>query len=74
MILPMIHFASFLSHWRRSTCDDFERFFGDVGSVSKIELDTFTVECPFDGDGELFEVFVERDKTLTITSTEFFAR
>eukprot|EP00904_Undaria_pinnatifida_P009443 jgi/Undpi1/5629/HiC_scaffold_2.g00904.m1 len=60
----------------RSECDDIDKYFGDVSSVSEIDLGTvIRVDCPAnDEGGDLEEVLIESGKTLTIKSTQDFVR
>lgn len=60
----------------RSECDDIDAYFGDVNSVSEIDLgDVIRVDCPAnDEGGPLEEVLIESGKTLTIKSNQDFVR
>eukprot|EP00904_Undaria_pinnatifida_P009446 jgi/Undpi1/5631/HiC_scaffold_2.g00906.m1 len=60
----------------RSECDDVDEYFGDVSSVSEIDLGTvIRVDCPANDDGGyLEEILIESGKTLTIKSTQDFVR
>lgn len=60
----------------RSECFDFDEYFGDVSSVSEVDVSPVVrVDCPANDEGEMLqEVLIESGKTLTIKSTRGFAR
>lgn len=72
-----LHFP-LLSYVFRSQCDDIDRYFRDVNSVSEIDLGSvIRVNCP-ENDGYrnimLEEILIESGKTLTIKSTQDYVR
>ena len=61
---------------RSAVCEDVETFFGDVGSVSEIDLGSvIRVDCPAnDEGGPLEEILIASGTSLTIKSTQDFVR
>ncbi|CAM9295269.1 unnamed protein product [Scytosiphon promiscuus] len=61
---------------RSQQCDDIDNYFGDVGSVSEIDLGSvIRVDCPSNDDAEeLPFITIESGKTLTVKSSESFVR
>lgn len=57
-------------------CEDIENYFGDVGSVSEIDLGSvIRVDCPGnDEGGPLEEILITEGTSLTIKSNEDYVR
>lgn len=61
---------------RSQECDDIDAYFGDVNSVTEIDLGSIIrVDCPSNDDAEeLPYITIESGKTLTVKSEESFVR
>lgn len=72
--LPL--FLSSFVRLLRSECDDIVAYFGDVNSVSEIDLgDVTTVECPANDEGGMLdEILIQSGKSLTIKSSRDYVR
>ncbi|CAM9381243.1 unnamed protein product [Ascophyllum nodosum] len=59
-----------------AACEDIESYFGDVGSVSEIDLGSvIRVDCPAnDEGGPLEEILIASGTSLTIKSTQDYVR
>lgn len=75
--IPSLKFTSltpFLSLVRSQQCDDIDEYFGNVGSVTEIDLGSvIRVDCSSNNRGEeLPVIIIESGKTLTVKSSESF--
>ncbi|CAB1109311.1 unnamed protein product [Ectocarpus sp. CCAP 1310/34] len=72
----LLALALIASTVRSQECDDIDAYFGDVSSVTEIDLGTIIrVDCPSTDDGEeLPYITIESGKTLAVKSEESFVR
>ncbi|CAM9593958.1 unnamed protein product, partial [Ectocarpus sp. 8 AP-2014] len=72
----LLALALMASTVRSQECDDIDAYFGDVSSVTEIDLGTIIrVDCPSNDDAEeLPYITIESGKTLTVKSEESFVR